>query len=86
MASLLADPLDRNGVLAVVTERFVHNQIRPGGVFAWSPQQPTWRRLADGLPDDDLSGALVVDGTDPSVLYAGTHHHGVYRLRRAGGD
>ncbi len=43
------------------------------GVFKTVDGGKTWRRLAGGLPDDGKTGAgdLVMDPTNPNVLYAG---------------
>jgi photosystem II stability/assembly factor-like uncharacterized protein len=43
------------------------------GVFKTEDGGRTWRRLAGGLPDDGRTGAsdLVMDPTNPDVLYAG---------------
>jgi photosystem II stability/assembly factor-like uncharacterized protein len=43
------------------------------GVFKTTDGGATWQKLTNGLPDDDLTGAsdLVIDRSDPDVLYAG---------------
>jgi photosystem II stability/assembly factor-like uncharacterized protein len=48
-----------------------HNEER--GIFKTVDGGRTWARLTNGLPDDGRTGAsdLVIDPTDPNVLYAG---------------
>jgi photosystem II stability/assembly factor-like uncharacterized protein len=46
---------------------------RERGIFRTTDGGRTWTKLTNGLPDDDRTGAsdLVMDPTNPNVLYAG---------------
>jgi hypothetical protein len=68
------DPQDSDrlfaGTIGVTSEE--------GGVFKSSDGGENWARVAGGLPKGAFH-TIVIDPTDPAVLYAGNYGSGVYK-------
>jgi photosystem II stability/assembly factor-like uncharacterized protein len=60
-------------IVYVAAQGHVWGYNRERGVFKTTDGGRTWRKLTNGLPDDDRTGAsaLVMDPSNPNVLYAG---------------
>jgi photosystem II stability/assembly factor-like uncharacterized protein len=70
VTTVLVDPVTEN----------LYAVARGKGVWRWAAASRRWTPLNDGLPVWDFAGVLALDPQDPSILYAGTQMHGVYRL------
>jgi photosystem II stability/assembly factor-like uncharacterized protein len=70
VTTILVDPATEN----------LYAAARGKGVWRWAAASRRWTPLNDGLPVWDFAGVLALDPQDPSILYAGTVAHGVYRL------
>ncbi|MFC1729214.1 WD40/YVTN/BNR-like repeat-containing protein [candidate division KSB1 bacterium] len=80
IARVITHPSDRDIVyVAAVGHLWGYSGSR--GLFKTTDGGETWRKLTDGLPDDDRTGAtdLAIDSENPDILYAAMYH----RVRKA---
>jgi photosystem II stability/assembly factor-like uncharacterized protein len=71
ITTVLVDPASSDNLYAAAAGK---------GVWRWDTSLHRWAPINDGLPVWDFAGALALDPQHPSILYAGTQTHGVYRL------
>jgi photosystem II stability/assembly factor-like uncharacterized protein len=72
VSEVLTHPTDPD-VVYVAAQGHLWGHTGERGIFKTTDGGRTWRRLGGGLPDDGRTGAsdLVMDPTNPQVLYAG---------------
>ena len=65
--------IGRGGVVWVAAGGMAWAYGGDRGVFKTTDGGRTWRKLTNGLPDNEITGAsdLVIDPSNPDILYAG---------------
>ena len=73
ISKVLTHPTDPN-IVYVAAQGHLWGYNRERGLYKTTDGGKTWRKLTNGLPDDDRTGAgdVVMDSVNPNILYAST--------------
>ena len=73
ISKVLTHPTDPN-IAYVAAQGHLWGYNRERGLYKTTDGGKTWRKLTNGLPDDDRTGAgdVVMDPVNPNILYAST--------------